>query len=139
MTRATAPYGSWASPITSALLTSAGITFGELQFSNGRLYWLESRPDEAGRVVLVSTELRDGGRIPEDRILEVRNSASVPQFNVRTRVHEYGGGAYFVHGDIVFFTNFTDQRLYRQDPGGDPKPSRRLPQLRRACATPTAA
>src|SRR5262245_4258589 len=101
MSRATAPYGSWQSPITSALLTSAGITFSELQFSNGRLYWLESRPDEAGRVVLVS------------------DSADVTPkpFNVRTRVHEYGGGACFVHGDTVFFTNFTDQRLYRQDPG----------------------
>src|SRR5205085_10738840 len=111
MSRALAPYGSWASPITSALLTSAGITFSELQFSNGRLYWLESRPDEAGRVVLVSRELRDGGRIREIRgqTPYFPNSASVPQFNVRTRVHEYGGGAYFVHRDVVFFTNFTDQ------------------------------
>jgi dipeptidyl aminopeptidase/acylaminoacyl peptidase len=106
MTRTIAPYGSWPSPITSALLTSAGITFSELQFSNGRLYRLESRPDEAGRVVLIS------------------NSTDVTPkpFNVRTRVHEYGGGAYFLHGDTVFFTNFADQRLYRRDPDGEPKP-----------------
>src|SRR5438093_1101956 len=106
MTRTIAPYGSWPSPITSALLTSAGITFSELQFSNGRLYWLESRPDEAGRVVLIS------------------NSTDVTPkpFNMRTRVHEYGGGAYFLHGDTVFFTNFADQRLYRRDPDGEAKP-----------------
>src|SRR5262245_1982351 len=104
MSRATAPYGSWQSPITSALLTSAGITFSELQFSNGNLYWLESRPDEAGRVVLVSNS---GDITPKG-------------FNARTRVHEYGGGAYFVHRDTVFFTNFTDQRLYRQSPGSEP-------------------
>jgi len=113
MSRATAPYGSWPSPITSSLLTSAGIGFSELQFSNRRLYWLESRPDEAGRVVLVASELSDGNRIP--------NAVSLPQFNIRTRVHEYGGGAYFVHRDTVFFTNFTDQRLYRQEQAGEPK------------------
>jgi dipeptidyl aminopeptidase/acylaminoacyl peptidase len=43
-------------------------------------------------------------------------------FNVRTMVHEYGGGAYAVHDGVVFFSNFDDQRLYRQDPGGEPAP-----------------
>ena len=43
-----------------------------------------------------------------------------PGFNVRTTVHEYGGGAYLVHGGIVYFSNFADQRLYRQDAGGEP-------------------
>ena len=54
----------------------------------------------------------------------IANSADVTPkaFNVRTRVHEYGGGAYFLHGDTVFFTNFADQRLYRRDPDGEPKP-----------------
>src|SRR5262245_56178260 len=106
MTRRTGQYGSWASPITSAILTSAGIAFSELAFSEGRLYWLESRPDEAGRVVLVSNS----------------GDVSPKGFNLRTRAHEYGGGAWFVHGETVFFTNFTDQRLYRQDPGSDPRP-----------------
>jgi dipeptidyl aminopeptidase/acylaminoacyl peptidase len=111
MTRSTTPYGSWVSPITAALLTSAGIVFSDLDFSNGRLYWLESRPDEAGRVVLVSSS---GDVTPKS-------------FNLRTRVHEYGGGAYFIHQDTVFFTNFADQRLYRQDPGLDPKPITPVP------------
>ena len=43
-------------------------------------------------------------------------------FNVRTRVHEYGGGAYWVHGGSVFFANWDDQRLYRQDPDAAPAP-----------------
>ena len=50
------PFGSWKSPITSALLTSSGIGFSELQFSNDHLYWLESRPDEAGRVAIIRCE-----------------------------------------------------------------------------------
>jgi dipeptidyl aminopeptidase/acylaminoacyl peptidase len=103
-------YGEWASPITSSLLTSAGIGFSEIEFSNGRVYWLESRPDEKGRVVLVS------------RNLQTEDEFQTPHsFNVRTRVHEYGGGAYFIHGDTIFFANFTDQRLYRQEPGGTPQ------------------
>ena len=41
--------------------------------------------------------------------------------NCRTRVHEYGGGAYAVHDATVFFTNFEDQRLYRLEPGSAPR------------------
>ena len=105
----TAPFGSWKSPITSALLTSSGIGFSELHFSNGDLYWLESRPDEAGRVAIV----RSG---PSGSPVD-----AIPQtFNARTRAHEYGGGAYFVHGGTIFFSNFKDQRLYRQDAGRTP-------------------
>ena len=109
--KTTAPFGSWKSPITSALLTSSGIGLSELHFSHGNLFWLESRPDESGRVVVVRCEL--GGEL----------SDAIPQgFNARTRVHEYGGGAYFVHNETIFFSNFKDQRLYRQDPGVSPTP-----------------
>jgi dipeptidyl aminopeptidase/acylaminoacyl peptidase len=41
-------------------------------------------------------------------------------FNVRTAVHEYGGGAWWTHGSTVFFANWTDQRVYRQDAGAAP-------------------
>jgi dipeptidyl aminopeptidase/acylaminoacyl peptidase len=106
-----AAYGSWKSPITSALLTSSGIGFSELRFSDGDLYWLESRPDEAGRVAIVRCSA-DG-----------KTSDAVTQpFNARTRVHEYGGGAYFVHHDTMFFSNFKDQRLYRLDPNRETLP-----------------
>jgi dipeptidyl aminopeptidase/acylaminoacyl peptidase len=112
-----APFGSWKSPITSALLTSSGIGFSELHFSNGNLYWLESRPDEAGRVVVVRSSLHG---TPVD---------VTPQgFNARSREHEYGGGAYFAHGDTIFFSNFKDQRLYRQEPACSPLPITPEPQ-----------
>lgn len=106
----TAPFGSWKSPITSPLLTSSGIGFSELLFSNGNLYWLESRPDEAGRVAIVRCSPNGS---PADAI--------PAGFNARTRAHEYGGGAYFVHNDTIFFSNFKDQRLYRQEPGSAPR------------------
>jgi dipeptidyl aminopeptidase/acylaminoacyl peptidase len=108
---ATAPFGSWKSPITSGLLTSSGIGFSELHFSNGSLYWLESRPNEAGRVAVVrcSPDGSPSDILPKD-------------YNVRTRAHEYGGGAYFVHDRSTFFSNFKDQRLYRGDPNGTGRP-----------------
>ena len=111
MSATTAAYGSWKSPITSALLTSSGIGFSELRFSDGDLYWLESRPDEGGRVAIVRCS-KDG---------KIADAVPAP-FNARTRAHEYGGGAYFLHRKTIFFSNFKDQRLYRQDPDGQPRP-----------------
>src|SRR5262249_8109075 len=100
------PFGSWKSPISTALLTSSGIGFSELHFSNGNLYWLESRPDEGGRVVIVRCPVQG---TPED---------AIPQgFNARSRVHEYGGGAYLVHADNFFFPTFKDQRVWRETTG----------------------
>ena len=106
-----AGFGSWKSPITSALLTSSGIGFSELHFSNGNLYWLESRPDEGGRVAIIRCS-------PSGSPVDVLS----PAYNARTRVHEYGGGAYFLHNDTIFFSNFKDQRLYRLDPDAEPNP-----------------
>jgi dipeptidyl aminopeptidase/acylaminoacyl peptidase len=111
MSKTTAPYGSWKSPITTSLLTSAGITFGQIEVSSNGIHWLEGRPSEAGRVVVVHAK-HDGE--PVDVV--------PPPFNTRTRVHEYGGGAYFVAGTTVFFSNFVDQALYRMDHGSDPRP-----------------
>ena len=75
------PYGSWKSPITSGLLTSSGIGFSEIHFANGQLYWLESRPEEGGRVAVVRCST-------EGKIFDV-----IPrEFSARTRAHEYGGG-----------------------------------------------
>src|SRR2546422_5750771 len=102
MSPAKASYGSWKSPITSTLLTSAGIGFSELHLSSGELYWLESRPDEAGRVAIVRCS--SDGKITD---------AIPPAFNARTRAHEYGGGAHCVFRHTIFFSNFHDPRLYR--------------------------
>src|SRR5437660_1701657 len=94
-----APYGSWRSPVSAALVAGGRISLDALQVDGEDLYWLEGRPSEGGRYVLVKNghDVRPQG------------------FNVRTRVHEYGGGAYRVHNGTVYFSNFADQRMYRDD------------------------
>src|SRR3954471_17003593 len=88
-----APYGSWKSPITASLLTSAGNSLSEIQFANGNVYWLEGRPIESGRVAIVCA---GPDRKPTDGVPTT--------FNARTRVHEYGGGAYCLNQDTIFFS-----------------------------------
>ena len=106
-----APYGAWKSPITSDLIVSESIGIGQIALDGDDVYWVESRPAEGGRNVVVQ-------RTPDGRTTDV----TPPPFNVRTRVHEYGGGAFAVSGGSLFFSNFADQRLYRQEPGGQPRP-----------------
>lgn len=106
-----APYGSWKSPITSDLIVAQTISLGFPLVDGDTIYWLESRPQEGGRNVVVR---QTAGGEPED--------VTPAGFNVRTRVHEYGGGAYWVAGGTVYFANFSDQRLYRQQPGAEPEP-----------------
>lgn len=97
----TAPYGTWSSPISAADTVAGMVGFAELAYDDGNLLWVEMRPSEGGRQVLVRQD-RDGA--VED--------LTPPPHNVRTRVHEYGGGAFAVgHGKIVF-SDFADQRLY---------------------------
>jgi len=97
-----APYGSWLSPLKAEALAASAVTLGSLQTAGERVFWLESRPLEKGRNVLVQ-------RAPDGSTAE----ALPPDNNVRTTVHEYGGGAYFIQAETVFFSNFADQRLYR--------------------------
>src|ERR687887_464486 len=106
-----APYGSWASPITADLIASATIALVQIALDGDDIYWSELRPTEGGRVVVVR-------RSPDGRTMDVTPAP----FNARTRVHEYGGGAYAVADGTVYFSNFADQRLYRQDPGVPPRP-----------------
>ncbi len=105
-----APYGSWKSPITTDLIVGKTIGLGQAALDSAQVYWIESRPAEAGRNALV--RWRDG---------QVEEVVPAP-FNVRTRVHEYGGGAYLVHDGTVYFSNFRDQRLYRLVGSGEPQP-----------------
>jgi dipeptidyl aminopeptidase/acylaminoacyl peptidase len=107
----TAPYGSWTSPITADLIVSGSIGLSEVALDGEDIYWVEMRPSEGGRMVVVK-------RTPDGEIADV-----IPEpFSTRTRVHEYGGGAYLVHGGTVYFSNYSDQRLYRQDQGEAPQP-----------------
>ncbi|MGI8984705.1 MAG: alpha/beta hydrolase family protein [Acidimicrobiales bacterium] len=107
----TLPYGSWPSPITAASLVKRAVSLSGLQSSAGALYWIEGRPAEAGRQVIVRWS---PGEDPVDIL--------PPPYSARTTVHEYGGGALHVADGTVFFSNFDDQRLYRLDPGTQPRP-----------------
>ncbi|MGB8647299.1 MAG: prolyl oligopeptidase family serine peptidase [Anaerolineae bacterium] len=107
----TAPYGSWKSPITSDLIVGGFVGLGGITLKGADIYWLEMRPVERGRFVLVR-------RTPDGNTSEV-----VPApFNVRTTVHEYGGAAYVVDEHAVYFSNFADQRVYELQFGGWPQP-----------------
>lgn len=106
-----APYGSWKSPITSDLIVSETIGLGQIVLDGVDIYWLESRPAEGGRNVIVR-------RTPDGQTTEI---TPLP-YNVRTKVHEMGGGAYTVNAGTIYFVNFQDQRLYRVDPGAEPRP-----------------
>ncbi len=98
----TAPYGSWASPVSASMLSGGGVGLGEVTTDGGDVYWVETRPREAGRSVVVR-------RTPDGEIVDV----TPPVLDSRTRVHEYGGGAYGVGGPVVVTSHFTDQRVYR--------------------------
>jgi dipeptidyl aminopeptidase/acylaminoacyl peptidase len=108
-----APYGSWSSPIDAAAVASSGrrLAFPVLA-EDGAVWWAEGRPTEGGRTVLMR---RAAGGEPE----EVTPAGT----NVRTRVHEYGGGAWCLAGpETVVFADFADQRLYSQQLGEEPVP-----------------
>ncbi len=106
-----APYGAFKSPITSDLIVSETVTLREIAVDGPDVYWLEQRPTEGGRYVVVR------------RTADGRISDAIPAgCNARTTVHEYGGGSYLATGGVVYFSNFEDQRLYRQRTGSDPEP-----------------
>ena len=105
------PFGSWPSPLSAARVTAGALRLDQIQLDGDDLYWLEGRASEGGRNVIVK-------RSPSGEIVDV----TPPGCNVRSRVHEYGGGAYTVYCGTVFFSNFTDQRVYQQDPGDAPRP-----------------
>lgn len=105
------PYGSWKSPITPDLITSASIRLSMVTIDGHDIYWIERRASEGGRNVIVR-------RAADGTISDL----NPPPFNARTRVHEYGGGDYVVSNGTIYFSNFADQRIYRMTPGTEPKP-----------------
>ncbi len=118
--KTTAPYGSWKSPITPDLITAGSVRLSELWVDGEDLYWLEGRPSEGGRYVIVKRS-SDGA-----------TSDVIPEgFNARNAVHEYGGGAYAVHKGTIYFANWNDQRLYRVTPGSQPEAITEEPEIPR--------
>jgi dipeptidyl aminopeptidase/acylaminoacyl peptidase len=106
-----APYGSWRSPITADLIASTTTGLGQIALDGDDTYWVETRPTEGGRSVVVR-------RTPDGRTSDVTPAP----FNVRTRVHEYGGGAFCVDAGTVYFSHFANSRLYRRHLGAAPQP-----------------
>jgi dipeptidyl aminopeptidase/acylaminoacyl peptidase len=111
--RAVAPYGSWPSPVDAAMVAAEDVGYHSVHADGTAICWLEQRPAEGGRNVVVRRE-PDGTGGPVDLL--------PAPWNARTRVHEYGGGACLVAGGTVWFSNFADQRLYRLDGDGRPRP-----------------
>lgn len=99
------PYGNWPSIITTEMITQESIGFGEMQSDGDQLYWTELRPTEKGRVALVKRNI--SGELTE----------LLPEMSIRTRVHEYGGGAFCVRGGTVYFSNDKDRAYYRFENG----------------------
>lgn len=105
-------FGSWPSPISADLVAAGGVRYGDLTTrvdeEGTEIWWLESRPGEAGRGVLVSAR---PGQDPVDRL--------PAPWSARSQVHEYGGGAFWLGRANVYFVNWNDQRLYRLSLHGD--------------------
>lgn len=106
-----AGYGSWRSPITARQIAEGSIRLCDVMLADGCVFWVELRPTEGGRSVIVRRDARG-------RMIDMTPEG----FNARTRVHEYGGGAYLPCDGEVTFTNFADQWLYRCDGQAAPKP-----------------
>ena len=109
--RRTAPYGSWKSPIRAKEIAEGTLGLSEVLIDGASVWWLEQRPTEAGRYVVVR-------RDPDGTTTDM----TPREFNCRTRVHEYGGGAWLPCGNAVVFVNFADQRVYRWTGEGAPRP-----------------
>lgn len=102
----TKPYGSWPSNIDGSLLSQQSVRLGEPQIENNQIYWLESRPWEKGRSVLMTASTNN----PNDHREVLPKTVSV-----RTKAHEYGGGSYCIAGNHLFYVDAFDQRVYEFD------------------------
>ena len=107
-----APCGAWTSPITAAVVAAGATPLSQVLLDGGEVYWLAGRASEGGR----NTLMRKRGDVVEE--------LTPAPLNVRTRVHEYGGGATLVADSHIWFSNFFDNRVYRIDRagGGEPVP-----------------
>lgn len=102
-----APFGSWQSPISAQMVAAGTLQFSEVKLVGDKIYWLEGRPSEGGRTTLMSCSQKEGEKdlLPKEYI-------------VRSRVHEYGGGALLVAGNLIYFSNDKDKQLYCLQPDG---------------------
>lgn len=107
----TAPFGEWSSSISAAMVAEGARPLSQLRIDGKSIYWLEGRALEGGRATLL--------RLSESS--EVAQERSPAPFNLRSRVHEYGGGAYAVHQGLLVFSHFIDNQLYLQSADASPQ------------------
>ncbi len=108
-----APYGTWQSPLSAGRIVTETVGLGQIVLEGDDIYFIEVRPSEDGRNAIVQA---DAGT------QRVRDVLPAP-FNARSRVHEYGGGAFTVAPrGLLYFVNFTDQRVYALPRDGVPRP-----------------
>lgn len=100
------PYGTWPSPITSKAITAGSVKLGGVHYHNNQVYWLEGRPQEGGRNILVRYDPNGNDRSERNGV-----DVSPKESNVRTRVHEYGGGAVVFGKEQIYYSDFVTQRL----------------------------
>jgi dipeptidyl aminopeptidase/acylaminoacyl peptidase len=94
-------------------VTADTVRLDQVMLDGSDIYWTESQPEKKGRY-LVYRERGDGG-------IQAVTPDDANAWSARTRVHEYGGGAFGVAGGVVIFSNYADQCLYRQDRGAAPR------------------
>jgi dipeptidyl aminopeptidase/acylaminoacyl peptidase len=109
--RTEAPYSIWPSLVSAELVAQHATAYDAVHADGRAIYWLETRPNQAGRTVVVRWT-------PERGAVDVTPEG----FDVGTRVHEYGGGAYLAAEGVLFCSRLDDDRLYRLDPGAEPRP-----------------
>jgi dipeptidyl aminopeptidase/acylaminoacyl peptidase len=105
LTNKTAAYGAWRSPIGADMLAAQTVRLGAVAMDGGNALWVEGRPSDAGRNVLVRAASATSAM-----------DLTAAPWSVRSRVHEYGGGAFAVLDEVVWYVNDEDQRLYRLAP-----------------------
>ena len=113
-----ADFGAWKSPITAEFIAESTVRLGDVILDGSSIYLIEMRPREQGRYVLV-------------RLQEDGTAADVlpAPYNVRTRAHEYGGGASLIDDGVVYFTHYPDQRIYRHRVGDSRPPAPITPEV----------
>lgn len=106
--RQEAPYGTWASPITAEMLVSGGSSITEVVPDGDSVWWAESRPSEGGRIAIMRWQQGNSREV------------TPPEANVRTLMHEYGGGAWWARNGTLWYVDYADQRLRALTPGQSP-------------------
>lgn len=110
MAPTSAPYGTWTSPVSAAIVAKSGVSFDDVLVDSktNAVYHLERRPSEGGRIVLVDSSSK--------------KDVFGKGWNARTGVHEYGGASALVYAGVAYFSNFGDGRVYKVAGGAEPTP-----------------